>query len=522
MILIVDDREDNLFALKHTLELNSFNVDVAQSGEEALKKILKNSYFLVILDVQMPNMDGFEVAQLMSQYSKSKDTPIIFLSAVNKEKKFITKGYTSGGIDYVTKPVDPDILLLKVKTFYKLSQQKRELKKIQASLLNEIEIRKQAQQEIETHNKELHSVMESLPQIAFTINKEEKIDYANNKWYSYSPDLITFPETHPKDYDFIGEWKKSEYKSKSFTAEIRLKKTGDHPFRYFLYKIIPVIQNDEIIKWVGTLTDIHPQKEANRLLEQKVEERTHELLNKNEELENSNQELQQVAWVISHDLKEPVRKMKTFSSLVRDKYLKDNEVAFEEFNKVIKAADRMSDLINDLVDFSKLSATNKFSKIDLNMVINDILFDFDTEIKDKKAEIQKGDLPTIDAIGSQIRQLFQNLISNALKFIQPNTPPKLKIESEFVSTLDFNSKVSKTGTYYRIKVQDNGIGFDEIFLDKIFLIFQRLESRNKYEGTGIGLAIAQKVIEKHNGIITAESAIDKGTTFIIVLPIHQN
>jgi DNA-binding response OmpR family regulator len=129
MILIVDDREDNLFALKHTLELNNFNVDVAQSGEEALKKILKNSYFLVILDVQMPNMDGFEVAQLMSQYSKSKDTPIIFLSAVNKEKKFITKGYTSGGIDYVTKPVDPDILLLKVKTFYTLSQQKRELKR---------------------------------------------------------------------------------------------------------------------------------------------------------------------------------------------------------------------------------------------------------------------------------------------------------------------------------------------------------------------------------------------------------
>src|SRR4051812_42751123 len=123
MILIVDDKSDNIFSLKSLLNLHNFKVDSASSGEEALRKVLKNIYSLIILDVQMPDMDGFEVAEAISGFNKAKDIPIIFLSAISKEKKFITKGYTSGGIDYVTKPIDPDVLLLKVKTFYKLSEQ---------------------------------------------------------------------------------------------------------------------------------------------------------------------------------------------------------------------------------------------------------------------------------------------------------------------------------------------------------------------------------------------------------------
>jgi DNA-binding response OmpR family regulator len=145
MILIVDDKAENIFSLRKTLELNSFEVDAAQSGEEALKKILHQSYSLIILDVQMPGMDGFEVAEILSGYSKAKDIPIIFLSAVNTDKKFITKGYTSGGIDYVTKPVDPDIFILRVKTLHKLYEQNRELNRIRLYLLEEVEVRKQRQ-----------------------------------------------------------------------------------------------------------------------------------------------------------------------------------------------------------------------------------------------------------------------------------------------------------------------------------------------------------------------------------------
>nr|WP_276899960.1 hybrid sensor histidine kinase/response regulator [Pedobacter kyonggii] len=145
MILIVDDRPENLISLQKVLQAHSFEVDTASSGEEALKKVLKNNYVLIILDVQMPDMDGFEVAETISGFSKAKDTAIIFLSAVNTELKFITKGYLSGGLDYITKPVDINVLLLKIKTFYRIYEQNRKLNEVQAKLLEEIEFRKQAE-----------------------------------------------------------------------------------------------------------------------------------------------------------------------------------------------------------------------------------------------------------------------------------------------------------------------------------------------------------------------------------------
>ncbi|MET3113136.1 two-component system sensor histidine kinase/response regulator [Pedobacter sp. CG_S7] len=145
MILIVDDTPQNLISLKKVLEAHHFDVDTAASGEEALKKVLKNEYVLIILDVQMPGMDGFEVAEAISGYSKAKETAIIFLSAVNTDVNFITKGYSSGGLDYITKPVDMGILLLKVKTFYRIYEQSRKLIEVQKALLHEIEIRKIAE-----------------------------------------------------------------------------------------------------------------------------------------------------------------------------------------------------------------------------------------------------------------------------------------------------------------------------------------------------------------------------------------
>ncbi|MFN0256238.1 ATP-binding response regulator [Pedobacter ureilyticus] len=145
MILLVDDTPENLISLKNVLEKHGFEVDTANSGEEALKKVLKNSYVLIILDVQMPEMDGFEVAEVISGYSKAKETAIIFLSAANTEFRFIAKGYSSGGLDYITKPVDINILLLKIKTFYRIYEQNRKLNEIQLALLEEIEFRKEAE-----------------------------------------------------------------------------------------------------------------------------------------------------------------------------------------------------------------------------------------------------------------------------------------------------------------------------------------------------------------------------------------
>src|SRR6201994_543051 len=209
MILIVDDKPENIFSLKTILELHSFPTDTALSGEEALKKILRQSYALIILDVQMPGMDGFEVAEAISGYSKAKDTPIIFLSAVNTDKKFITKGYSSGGMDYITKPIDPDILLLKVKTFYRLFEATQKLNRIEASLRSEIEFRKKVEAELEERAGELHTILESIPQIAFTTRADGQIEFVNEKWLAHARSRHEFPLTHPDDPDLNHTWEKT-------------------------------------------------------------------------------------------------------------------------------------------------------------------------------------------------------------------------------------------------------------------------------------------------------------------------
>ena len=390
MILIVDDTSDNLFSLKKLLQLNLFEVDEAMSGEEALKKILKNDYEVIILDVQMPGMDGYEVAESITGYSKSKNIPIIFLSAVNIDKRFVTKGYLSGGIDYVVKPFDPDLLMLKVKTFQRLYKQSVEL--------------------------------------------------------------------------------------------IRIKES----------------------------------------LEQKVAERTNELLKLNEALELSNAELQQYAYIASHDLQEPLRKILTFSRIISDRYLGQLPEAASYMNRVISASERMRRLINDLLSFSKLAQVVEFEPTDLNQLLSETLSDLELTIKEQEAQFVIGHLPRAGVIPSQMKQVFQNILSNALKFTKPGQQPLINIHSELVSEKSFTSDASHSGEFCRIAISDNGIGFDEKYLDKIFTLFQRLHGNEQYGGTGIGLAIVKKIIDQHNGIITAKSSEGGGASFIMVLPLKQN
>lgn len=410
MILIVDDKPENLFSLKTLLQLHAYEVDTAASGEEALKKILKQDYELIILDVQMPGMDGYEVAETITGYSRTRNIPVIFLSAVNIDKRFIRKGYASGGVDYVTKPFDADLLLLKVKTFSRLHEQTRELKLIQDALKEENEMRKGAQKAL---------------------------------------------------------------------------------------------------------------KEANVLLEEKVKERTKELLLINKELETSNAELQQYASVASHDLQEPLRKIITFSQIIQERFLADTPEAAQYMNKVISSTERMRALINDLLTFSKLAVDFSFVPTHLNEIVQDTLHDLELVIKEKEAQVIVEPLPAIQAVPGQMRQAFQNLIGNALKFSRQGVAPIIKISAERVADKSFGSPTSPAGGFLRISIHDNGIGFNEVYLDKIFTIFQRLHGRTEYEGTGIGLAIVKKIIDKHNGLLTARSTEGEGATFLLVLPVQQ-
>ena len=408
MILIVDDKQENLFSLKALLQLNDYKVDTANSGENALKRILKNDYALIILDVQMPGMDGFEVAESIRGYSKSKDIPILFLSAVNTDKRFITKGYSAGAVDYVTKPFDSDLLLLKVKTFYRLYEQSRELSKMQTELKQEIQTRKLAQQELE---------------------------------------------------------------------------------------------------------------EINLLLEAKVEARTTDLVETNVKLESRNSELQQYAFLASHDLQEPLRKILTYIRLIEDRYISDIPESKKYFEKVINSAERMRILIDDLLNYSQLSNESSFILTDLNSIVDETINDLEIAIKDKSAKIQIDNLPNVEIIPAQMRQVFQNLLSNSLKFSKEKEQCKILISSRYIKSKAFFEETVDSGDFVEIEFEDNGIGFNEIYLEKIFTIFQRLHGKEEFAGTGIGLAIVKKIVEKHHGLITATSNEGVGTKFKIVLPI---
>jgi len=520
MILIVDDKYENVLSLKSVLEANAFEVDTALSGEDALKKILKNTYALIILDVQMPGMDGFEVAEAISGVNISKDTPILFLSAVNTHKTFVTKGFEAGGVDYLTKPVDPDILLLKVRTFCRLFEQTRALNQAHQFLQQEIEIRKRAEQTLSATVSELHSTLESIPLIAFTARPDGTIEFVNQYWYRYSTHRERFPQPHPEDDHLPGKWQECLYSGQPLELEIRLKELSSESYYYHLLKTRPVIANNQIIKWVGTFTDIDEQKRLNEILEQKVRERTHELQEINKELEASNHDLQQFASVASHDLQEPLRKIRMFSSLIIGRQYEDAYLT-EYINKITDSSARMSTLIHDLLSFARLSDMAVFELTSLEQLIREIMSDLELTIAEKNAVLTIGSLPSLKVMPGLLRQALQNIVSNALKFTRTEVTPQISIRADYIAEPTADSQPVNEGPYCRICIQDNGIGFDEQYADQIFTLFQRLNNQDQYEGTGIGLAIARKIIDKHNGSIIARSQPEAGSTFIIILPVNQ-
>lgn len=520
MILIVDDKPENIFALKSLLSLHNFEVDTASSGEEALKKILKNSYALIILDVQMPEMDGFEVAEAISGYSKSKDIPIIFLSAVNTHKKFITKGYASGGIDYVTKPFDPDILLLKVKTFYRLSEQTRQLNAMERSLREEIDQKNKAEQLLQENVEELKSILESIPQIAFTTRADGSVEYVNHHWYSYSSEKSIFPVT--EGLSIQTSIRQAIHTTARQQYEVQMRSLTEGIFRFHMLHLTPVWKDGAIIKWVGIFTDIHEQKTASQLLEKRVEERTVQLRSMNQRLEESNRELQQFAFIASHDLQEPLRKIQTFSNIVLTKHTPGDEKARIFLEKIVLSAERLRKLITSLLDYSSIRQDEVFVPTDLKGILHDVLNDMEIKIKSTNARVYLGELPEIEALPFQIRQMFQNLVSNAIKFSKACSVCEIYIQGERVAEKSADAAVSAEGNYCRIIVRDAGIGFNEKYKDKIFEIFQRLNPRGIYEGMGIGLSIVKKVVDRHNGLITVKSEENIGTEFTIVLPVRQS
>lgn len=399
-ILIVDDKKENLLSLQVILADRGYQFVEATSGKDALRILLKNQDFAIILmDVQMPLMDGFETAELIRQSDKLKHVPIIFLTANMNSTEYIFKGYQSGAVDYMIKPLSPEILQAKVMVFTELFRKNQELR-----------------------------------------IKEEETKALN---------------------------------------EIILKTNAELAAQYAAI-----------------------EKHA-------------------EELKKKNMELDAFTYISSHDLQEPLRKVQTFANLIlSNEYPNLSEDGKAKFNRILYATNRMRELINSLLAFSRATLVDKrFETVDLNDIIADVKEALRENLLEKRASITTDFHDTVKVIPFQFVQLMENLIHNAIKFAQEDVLLQITIKSRLIKGYETgNPELSPEAHYCHISFGDNGIGFEQQHHEKIFGVFQKLHGRDLYEGTGIGLAIVKKIIENHNGFINAVGEPLKGATFNIYIP----
>jgi light-regulated signal transduction histidine kinase (bacteriophytochrome) len=272
-------------------------------------------------------------------------------------------------------------------------------------------------------------------------------------------------------------------------------------------------------RFIGTVLDITEEKNAKEELERLVSERTAELKMMNKQLQRSNNDLAQFASVASHDLQEPLRKVQMYC----DRILANPQdpAAHEKyFPRIISAASRMSQLIKDVLHYAQLSnGTDEMKEVDLNVIFENVVSDFEVAIKEKDADVKSDLLPVIRGNETQLQQLFANLISNSIKF--SNGVPVVRITSRMLKKADVITKyknVAEATSYVEIRFSDNGFGFDQKYAEQVFEIFQRLQDRSVCSGTGIGLAVCKKIVENHHGNISVKSKPAQGTTFTVILP----
>ncbi len=376
----------------------------------------------------------------------------------------------------------------------------------------------------------------SIPQLAWMADERGAIFWFNERWYTYTG---TTPSSahgwgwtalqHPDHAERVTKHLKHSFESGEEWEDTFPLRGRDGEYRWFLSRAVP-FRDDQgrIVRWFGTNTDITDQMkaqevEARALREQAAREaaelREGELRALTAELERSNRELQDFAYVASHDLQEPLRKIATFSELLRDE-LSDqlSEQGLHYLKRMEHAAQRMSRLIRDLLAFSRVSTHHgDFEEVDLNEAISDVIVDLEWRIRESNGRVESDELGTIEGDPTQIRQLLQNLIANALKFHRPDVAPHVRVEGHYESPGSSTGEVHNS--IYQLEVSDNGIGFDSKYLDRIFTPFQRLHGRDQYEGTGMGLAITRRIVERHGGSITARSKPGEGSRFIVRLPV---
>jgi signal transduction histidine kinase len=406
-IMLVDDREDNLLSMETVLETDGYRFVKANSGRQVLKLLLTDFDFaLILMDVQMPNLNGFETASLIYERDRLRHIPIIFITANNYGEENLFKGYRAGAVDYIYKPVNPELLRAKVSVFVDLYRKNQRLLAQEQKLV--------------------------------AINRNLELE--------------------------IGERKASEEK----------------------------------------VIDLNKQ-----------------LLENISRLEVANKDLDLFAFMASHDLQAPLRKIRMFSDRLmaspENTLGKEGRLYLSRIQEVSK---RMQDLINDILRFSKISVEKEsFGEVDLNGVVSDVLSEMEGTIREKNAEVTTDRLPVLPASTVLMGPLFSNLINNSLKYSKKKQPPQIRIRyEESPANGEINGREPEP-RYGRIFIEDNGIGFDQKYAEQIFDMFRRLHSNHEYEGTGIGLALCKKIVEMHKGFISALGRPGEGATFIVSLPL---
>lgn len=396
-------------------------------------------------------------------------------------------------------------------------------------VISDITEKRIIEKELEKSELKFRQLADLMPQKVWTTTAEGDFNYLNSYWFDYTG--LTFDElkdwgwkkvVHPDDLiKTLEAWQHSLQTGENFEIEHRfLSETG----KYKWHLTRGLAQKDDqgnIKMWIGTDTEFQEQQEQKEELEKAVAERTSKLLEANLELEEKNEELESFAYISSHDLQEPLRKIQTLASFILEKEIGNLSGSGKEyFTRMQTAASRMQKLIEDVLAYSRTNtAERNFEMTDLAKLVDEVKIEFKEIIEEKHATIDSSDLCPAHIINFQFRSLIHNLISNALKFTNPKLRPHIIIKSTIEKGNNaMDERLSPELNYCHITFTDNGIGFEHKYNEKIFQVFQKLHDRDEYEGTGIGLAIVKKIVENHHGIITVNSKLHKGTTFDIYIP----
>ena len=529
-IVIVDDTLESLQLLTDILQKHGYKVRPASSALLGLETVAARLPDLILLDVKMPDMDGYEVCRRLKSKEQSRKIPVIFISALAETTDKL-EGFKAGGVDYITKPVDSEELLARVGTHLllqelterleqKVRERTDEMMGAIRQLHMEIAERKQAEMDLKASEERFRRLAENARDLIYRMSLPdgtyEYVSPAVTALSGYMPEEFRgTPQLirkiiHPDWHGYFEEqWSRLLQGDMPDTFEYPIiHKSGE--LRWWNQRNILIRDaGGRIIAMEGIVTDITDRKldeEKIRKLNQELEQR---VIERTAKLEAANKELEAFAYSVSHDLRAPLRHIDGFLELLQKKAgTALDEQGRHYMDAISDAARKMGLLIDDLLSFSRMGRhAMSLQPVDLGDLVRDAIRELEPDAAGRNIEWRIGDLPAVDGDAPMLRMVLTNLIANAIKFTRPRKQARIEIGS-------LPGKNSETVIF----VRDNGVGFDMAYVDKLFGVFHRLHRAEEFEGTGIGLANVRRIIARHGGRTWAEGNVDRGAAFYFSLP----